>query len=78
LAGGRHPARLRACLYARMSAAYQQTIPMQIRQLREYATRRGWRIVSTVREVRSGAKRSPQRELLLDAARRREVDVIVV
>ena len=69
---------LRACLYARVSAAHQQTIPMQIRQLREYATRRGWRIVSTVHEVRSGAKRSPQRDLLIDAARRREVDVIVV
>jgi putative DNA-invertase from lambdoid prophage Rac len=51
---------------------------MQIRALREYVTRRGWRVAATVHEVRSGAKRPPQRELLLGAARRRELDVIVV
>jgi putative DNA-invertase from lambdoid prophage Rac len=61
-----------------VSASHQQTIPMQIRQLREYAARRGWHVAFTAREIRSGAKRSPQREQLLAAARRRELDVIVV
>jgi putative DNA-invertase from lambdoid prophage Rac len=75
---GQGERRLRAALYARVSASHQQTIPVQIRQLREYAARRGWRVAFTVREIRSGAKRSPQRERLLDAARRRELDVIVV
>jgi DNA invertase Pin-like site-specific DNA recombinase len=51
---------------------------MQLRQLREYAARRGWPVVLTVREVQSGAKRLPEREQLLAAARRRELDVIVV
>lgn len=69
---------LRAGLYARVSASHQQTIPMQVRQLREYAARRGWPVVLTVREVQSGAKRLPEREQLLAAARRRELDVIVV
>jgi putative DNA-invertase from lambdoid prophage Rac len=51
---------------------------MQVRQLREYVARRRWEVAFTVREVQSGAKRPPQRELLLGAARRRELDVIVV
>src|SRR5713226_7113264 len=32
----------RAGLYARVSTNDQQTIPLQIRALREYAARRGW------------------------------------
>jgi putative DNA-invertase from lambdoid prophage Rac len=80
LARGGRP--LRAGLYARVSASHQQTIPMQMRQLREYVARRGWRVAFTVHEVKhevkSGAKRAPQRELLLSAAHRRELDVIVV
>jgi hypothetical protein len=39
----RKPAKmLRAGLYARVSTDDQQTIPLQIRALREYAVRRGW------------------------------------
>src|SRR5436853_182921 len=32
----------RAALYARVSTSDQQTIPLQIRALRDYAARRGW------------------------------------
>jgi putative DNA-invertase from lambdoid prophage Rac len=45
----------RAGLYARVSTNDQQTLPMQNRVLREYATRRGWTITMHVREVGSGA-----------------------
>src|SRR5262249_4862042 len=69
---------LRAGLYARVSAAHQHTIPMQLRQMREHAARRGWRVVLTMQDVRSGAKHRPQRELVMDAARRREIDVVLV
>lgn len=69
---------LRVAFYARVSAAHQHTIPMQLRQMREYAEHRGWRVVLKVQEVKSGAKHRPQREQLMDAARRREVDAIVV
>jgi putative DNA-invertase from lambdoid prophage Rac len=69
---------LRAGLYARVSTAHQPTLPMQLRQLREYVKRRGWRIVMEVREVKSGAKHRPQRETLLVAARRRELDAVIV
>jgi DNA invertase Pin-like site-specific DNA recombinase len=74
--GGVKP--LRAGLYARVSTAHQQTLPMQLRQLREYVKRRGWRLVMEVREVKSGAKHRPQREQLLLAARRREIDAVLV
>jgi putative DNA-invertase from lambdoid prophage Rac len=69
---------LRAGLYARVSAAHQQTIPLHLRQLRDYAKRRGWHITLTVQEVDSGAKQRPQREQLMAAARQRGLDVVVV
>ena len=48
----RKPAKMfRAGLYARVSTNDQQTIPMQIRALREYAARRGWTIALQVKEV---------------------------
>jgi len=68
----------RAGLYARVSTNDQQTIPLQIRALREYAARRGWTVAMQVREVNSGAARREAREKLLDAARRREIDVVLV
>ena len=68
----------RAGLYARVSTSDQQTIPLQIRALREYAARRGWTIALQVKEVGSGALQRQQREKLLDAARRREIDVVLV
>lgn len=68
----------RAGLYARVSTNDQQTLPMQNRALREYAARRGWTVVMQVREVGSGAARRQAREKLLEAARRREIDVVLV
>jgi DNA invertase Pin-like site-specific DNA recombinase len=69
---------LRAGLYARVSTNDQQTIPLQIRALREYAVRRGWTIALQMKEVGSGASERQLREKLLEAARRREIDVVLV
>jgi DNA invertase Pin-like site-specific DNA recombinase len=68
----------RAGIYARVSSTDQQTIPLQIRALREYAVRRGWTIALQVKEVGSGASQRQLREKLLAAARRREIDVVLV
>src|SRR6202049_1188766 len=68
----------RAGLYPRVSTSDQQTIPLQIRALREYAARRGWTIALQVKEVGSGASQRQLRERLLEAARRREIDVVLV
>jgi DNA invertase Pin-like site-specific DNA recombinase len=69
---------LRAGLYARVSTLDQQTLPMQMRALREYAARRGWTVAMQVKEVGSGAVAREQRQQLIDAARRREIDVALV
>ena len=68
----------RAGLYARVSTNDQQTLPMQNRALRDYAARRGWTIVMQVKEVGSGATQRQMREKLIDAARRRDIDVVLV
>jgi DNA invertase Pin-like site-specific DNA recombinase len=68
----------RVGLYARVSTNDQQTLPMQNRALREHAARRGWTITVQVREVGSGTLKREAREKLLEAARRREIDVVLV
>src|SRR6516162_10078634 len=75
----RRPAKmLRAGLYARVSTNDQQTPAMQNRAMREYVARRGWTIALQVREVNSGAAKREAREKLLEAARRREIDIVLV
>jgi putative DNA-invertase from lambdoid prophage Rac len=68
----------RVGLYARISTNDQQTLPMQNRALREFAARRGWMIAMQVREVGSGAEQRQARERLIEAAHRREIDVVLV
>src|ERR1035438_1689979 len=74
----KQPKMFRAGLYTRVSTNDQQTIPLQIRAMREYAVRRGWTIALQVKEVGSGASQRQLREKLLEAARRREIDVVLV
>jgi Calcium binding/Resolvase, N terminal domain len=71
-----HP--FRVGLYARVSTHDQQTLPLQIHAMREYAAKRGWSIVAQIKEVGSGASRRELRTALIAAARRREVDVVLV
>jgi len=68
----------RAGLYARVSTNDQQTLAMQNRVMRDYAARRGWTIAMQVREIGSGAAKRQAREKLLEAARRREIDLVLV
>jgi putative DNA-invertase from lambdoid prophage Rac len=65
-------------IYARVSTHDQQTLPLQLKALHEYVKRRRWTLTMQVKEVGSGVKHRPQREALLRAARRREIDVIAV
>ena len=68
----------RAGLYARVSTHDQQTLQLQMRAMREYAMKRGWTVAAQIKEVGSGAAERELRERLLDAARRREIDVVLV
>ncbi len=69
---------MRVGAYVRVSTHDQQTLPLQKRKIREYAKSRGLELVHEYQEVGSGAKLRPMREELMRAARRREIDVIVV
>jgi putative DNA-invertase from lambdoid prophage Rac len=68
----------RVGLYARVSTHDQRTLPLQMRAMREYASKRGWMIAVQIKEVGSGAVERELREQLLAAARRREIDVVLV
>lgn len=69
---------VRAALYGRVSTRDQTTIPAQLDALREYARLRGWTVAIEASDVASGATDRPGRKLVLDAARRREIDVVLV
>ena len=71
---------LRAALYARVSTQRNGQDPeMQLRELREYAARRGWTISAEYGEHISSAKeRRPELEKLLAECRKRRFDAVVV
>ena len=46
--------------------------------MREYAAKRGWTIVAQMKEVGSGAEQRERRATLIAAARRREIDVVLL
>jgi putative DNA-invertase from lambdoid prophage Rac len=68
---------MRVALYARVSTHDQQTLPLQIEAMRQYVTSRG-SIAREVTDISSGAKLRPEREALMKAARRREIDAVLV
>ena len=69
---------MRAALYARVSTHDQQTLGLQADAMESYIKDRGWRVERRIEEIGSGARDRPVRASLLKAARRREIDVIVV
>jgi DNA invertase Pin-like site-specific DNA recombinase len=66
---------LGADLYARVSTAEQQRLPMQISAMREYAERRSWTVVASIEDVASNAKDRPKRQELIKLAKLRQFDV---
>ena len=72
------PKMRRAALYARVSTRDQQTLDMQLKSMREYATNRGWEITMQVQETASGIKKREERKQVLLAAKKRKIDVILV
>ena len=64
--------------YARVSTHDQQTLTLQRDAMAAYAQQRGWSIRVAITEVGAGSCERPQRDQLMRAARRREIDAIVV
>src|ERR1700722_15358376 len=75
--GGRS---MRVALYARVSTLNGQHPEMQLSELREYGSRRGWQIVGEyVDEGVSGSReRRPQLDRLMADAHRRKFDAVLV
>jgi len=65
-------------LYARISTFDQNTLPMQMRTMRSYVKSRKWKVILEIKDTNSGASKRPERERLLKAARKREIDAIIV
>jgi DNA invertase Pin-like site-specific DNA recombinase len=58
---------MRAPLYARVSTQDQQTLGLQVEAMAAYIKGRDWDLVNQVKDVGSGAKQRPDREVLLKA-----------
>jgi putative DNA-invertase from lambdoid prophage Rac len=69
---------MRVGLYARVSTHDQQTLKLQLDAMRKYAKSRKWQITLEVKDIGSGASDRPKREELLRAARRRDIDGLIV
>jgi len=71
---------MRVALYARVSTLNGQQPEMQLSELREYASRRGWNIVGEyVDEGISGSKESrPQLNRLMADVHRRKFEIVLV
>lgn len=69
---------MRVGIYTRVSTHEQQTLPLQLNALRKYARSRKWKVVLEIEDVGSGTKERKKRQKLLDAARKREIDIVLV
>lgn len=70
---------MKIALYARVSTSDQQTIPMQLETMREYAEKRNLEVIKEVEEIASGANNErPKREEILKLAKKRKIDAIIV
>jgi DNA invertase Pin-like site-specific DNA recombinase len=71
--------KLLVALYGRVSTLLAQDPEMQLRELREYACRRGWTVIAEYVDRTSGAKESrPALSRLMADAHQRKFDVIAV
>lgn len=70
---------MKAGIYARVSTHDQHTLDMQIEAMHKYIKARDWQIETEIAEIGSGAKnKRPKREELINQAKRRQIDVIIV
>jgi putative DNA-invertase from lambdoid prophage Rac len=69
---------MRVAIYARVSTRDQQTLPLQLKALRKYASVRKWKVKLQIEDVGSGVKERKKRDEILAAARRREIDAVLV
>lgn len=71
---------MRTVIYARVSTTDKGQDPdLQLRPLREYCNARGFEVAGEYVDYTSGAKdRRPELDKLMDAARKRQIDAVIV
>lgn len=71
---------MRIAIYARVSTSNGQSPEMQLTELREYATRRGWKISAEYIDhgISGTRERRPQLDRLWADCRKRKVDAVLV
>ena len=69
---------MRVALYARVSTKDQNTLPMQMKAMKSLVGQRNWKVVMAVKEIASGASERRDREAILQAARARRIDAVIV
>ena len=71
---------MRIGLYAPVSTMQNQNPEMQLAELREHATRRGWEVVSEYidRGITGARERRPELDRLWTDCRKRKVDAVLV
>src|ERR1700675_4320862 len=71
---------MRIGLYARVSTMHNQNPEVQLAELREHATRRGWEVVSEYidRGITGARERRPELDRLWADCRKRKVDAVLV
>jgi DNA invertase Pin-like site-specific DNA recombinase len=71
---------MHAALYARVSTHGGQNPEMQLKELREYCSRRGWEISGEFVDtgISGSRERRPELDRMLAACRRRQIDAVVV
>lgn len=55
----RYASHMRVGIYARVSTHDQQTLPMQLKQMKEYIERRKWKLAIEFQEIGSGRRPGP-------------------
>lgn len=72
--------KLRAAIYARVSTADKGQDPdLQLGPLRQYCQARAWKIAGEYVDHMTGARdRRPELDRLMDAARKRQIDTVIV
>ena len=69
---------MRVGIYIRVSTADQQTLPLQLEAIRKYLRARKWKSFIEVDDIGSGVSDRKKRDQLMRAARKKEIDAIVV
>jgi len=69
---------MRAALYIKALPNDRKSVSMQEKALRSYAHLKGWKLALVMHDISVGPAGSQKRDAVLDAARAREIDVILV